>query len=115
MLDILLKYILWCEFLNDLDAQRDYRKIVIKTGHKEPFLFQGVAFDVFGKATFGIKKDQRSLCKSCNLQYHIDLSEYWLLEKNIHVGLFNSICMKVINEVTGVTFLRNWHFETLGA
>ena len=26
MIDILLKYILWCEFLNDLDAQRDFDK-----------------------------------------------------------------------------------------
>ena len=31
MIDILLKYILWYEFLNDLDAQRDFdRKIVTK-------------------------------------------------------------------------------------
>ena len=26
MIDILLKYILWYEFLNDLDAQRDFEK-----------------------------------------------------------------------------------------
>ena len=26
MIDILLKYILWYEFLNDLDAQRDFDK-----------------------------------------------------------------------------------------
>ena len=31
MINILLKYILWNEFLNDLDAQSDfYKKIVIK-------------------------------------------------------------------------------------
>ena len=31
MIDILLKYILWYDFLNDLDAQSDfYKKIVTK-------------------------------------------------------------------------------------
>ena len=29
MIDILLKYILWYEFLNDLDAQSDYDKNVV--------------------------------------------------------------------------------------
>ena len=28
MIDILLKYILWYEFLNDFDAQRDFDKIL---------------------------------------------------------------------------------------
>ena len=34
MIDILLKYILWYEFLNDLDAQSDFKK----AGQVEPFL-----------------------------------------------------------------------------
>ena len=29
MIDILLKYILWYEFLNDLDAQSDFDKILV--------------------------------------------------------------------------------------
>ena len=29
MIDILLKYILWYEFLNDLDAQRDFDKNLV--------------------------------------------------------------------------------------
>ena len=29
MIDILLKYILWREFLNDLDAQCDFDKIFV--------------------------------------------------------------------------------------
>ena len=41
MIDILLKYIVWYEFLNDFDAQSDFGK---KNCHKkgdqvEPFLF----------------------------------------------------------------------------
>ena len=41
MIDILLKYILWYEFLNDLDAQSDFHKnFVKKTGQVEPFLSQ---------------------------------------------------------------------------
>ena len=40
MIDILLKYILWYEFLNDLDAQTDFdKKLSKKTGQVEPFLF----------------------------------------------------------------------------
>ena len=40
MIDILLKYIVWYEFLNDFDAQSDFdKKIVTKTnGQVEPFL-----------------------------------------------------------------------------
>ena len=41
MIDILLKYILWYEFLNDLDAQRDFEKnknCHTKAGQVEPFL-----------------------------------------------------------------------------
>ena len=29
MIDILLKYILWCDFLNDLDAQSDFHKKIV--------------------------------------------------------------------------------------
>ena len=29
MIDILLKYILWHEFVNDLDAQSDFEKIIV--------------------------------------------------------------------------------------
>ena len=35
MIDILLKYILWYEFFNDLDAQSYFHK---KAGQVEPFL-----------------------------------------------------------------------------
>ena len=35
MIDILLKYILWYDFLNVLDAQRDFDK---KAGKVKPFL-----------------------------------------------------------------------------
>ena len=35
MIDILLKYILWQEFLNDLDAKSDFDE---KVGQVEPFL-----------------------------------------------------------------------------
>ena len=40
MVDILLKYILWYEFLNDLDAQSDFEKNIChkKAGQVEPFL-----------------------------------------------------------------------------
>ena len=39
MIDILLKYILWYEFLNDLDAQSDFDKnFHKKAGQLEPFL-----------------------------------------------------------------------------
>ena len=39
MIDILLKYILWYEFLNDLDAKRDFeKKCHKKAGQVEPFL-----------------------------------------------------------------------------
>ena len=40
MIDILIKYILWYEFLSDLDAQSDFDKKLIhkKTGQVEPFL-----------------------------------------------------------------------------
>ena len=40
MIDILLKYILWYEFLNILDAQSDFNKnfVTKKTGQAEPFL-----------------------------------------------------------------------------
>ena len=39
MIDILLKYIFWYEFLNDLDALRDFDKKIHKiTGQWEPFL-----------------------------------------------------------------------------
>ena len=29
MIDILIKYILWYDFLNDLDAQSDFRKTFV--------------------------------------------------------------------------------------
>ena len=29
MIDILLKYILWCDSLNDLDAQSDFHKNIV--------------------------------------------------------------------------------------
>ena len=39
MIDILLKYILWYEFLYDLDAQIDFdKKLSQKTCQVEPFL-----------------------------------------------------------------------------
>ena len=40
MIDILLKYSLWYEFLNDLDAQRffDKKNYHKKAGQVEPFL-----------------------------------------------------------------------------
>ena len=40
MIDILLKYILWYEFLNNLDAQSDFDKNIVtkKGGQVEPFL-----------------------------------------------------------------------------
>ena len=39
MIDILLKYILWYELLNNFDAQSDFdKKISQKTGQVEPFL-----------------------------------------------------------------------------
>ena len=38
-IDILLKYTLWYEFLNDLDAKSDFDKdFVKKAGQVEPFL-----------------------------------------------------------------------------
>ena len=41
MIVILLKYILWHEFLNDLDAQSDFDKnfVIKKCGQAKPFLF----------------------------------------------------------------------------
>ena len=30
MIHILLKYILWCEFLSDLDAQSDFDKKIVR-------------------------------------------------------------------------------------
>ena len=38
MIDILLKYTLWHEFLNNLDAQSDFDKNIVtkKTGQVEP-------------------------------------------------------------------------------
>ena len=41
MIDILLKYILWYDFLNNLDAQRDFEKNFShkKAGQVEPFLY----------------------------------------------------------------------------
>ena len=42
MIDILLKYILWYEFLNDLDAQSDFDIDFVtkkRVGQVEPFLF----------------------------------------------------------------------------
>ena len=40
MIDILLKYILWYEFLNNLYAQTDFNKKIVtkKAGQVEPFL-----------------------------------------------------------------------------
>ena len=40
MIDILLKYILQYDYLNDLDAQRDFDNnfVTKKTGQVEPFL-----------------------------------------------------------------------------
>ena len=38
MIDILLKYILWYEFFNDLDAQSDFDIGHKKAGQVEPFL-----------------------------------------------------------------------------
>ena len=38
MIDILLKYILWHEFLNDLDARSDFNNCHKKAGQVEPFL-----------------------------------------------------------------------------
>ena len=39
MIDMLLKYILWYEFLKDLDAQSDFEKKCHKiAGQVEPFL-----------------------------------------------------------------------------
>ena len=40
LIDILLRFILWYEFLNDLDAQSDFDKndVTKKTGQVEPFL-----------------------------------------------------------------------------
>ena len=40
MINILLKGILWYEFLNDLDAQSDFEKTFVtkKAGQAEPFL-----------------------------------------------------------------------------
>ena len=42
MINILLKYIFWYEFLNDLDGQSDFDKNFVKkkTGQKEPFIYQ---------------------------------------------------------------------------
>ena len=39
IIDILLKYILWYEFLNDLDAQNDFekKKCHKKAGQVDPF------------------------------------------------------------------------------
>ena len=38
MIDILLKYILWLEFLNDLDSQSDFDKNFVTKKLVEPFL-----------------------------------------------------------------------------
>ena len=39
MINILLKYILWYDFLNDLDAQSEFEKLLSKkAGQVEPFL-----------------------------------------------------------------------------
>ena len=40
VIDIFLKYILWYDFLNDLDTQSDLEKYFVtkKSGQEEPFL-----------------------------------------------------------------------------
>ena len=61
MIDILLKYILWHELLNDSDAQSDFeaKNCHKKTGQLEPFLS--------ARAFLSISKKSLVSTSNCNL------------------------------------------------
>ena len=50
MIDILLKYIFWYDFLNDLDAQTDFDKKFV-TGQVEPFLNSSLSSSASSKGS----------------------------------------------------------------